>query len=47
MSMTKRELAAQNEALRELLANVQAVLGDTLAEMDDADLDSEDDSEEG
>ena len=33
MSMTKRELAAQNEALRELLANVQALLGDTLAEV--------------
>ena len=46
MSMTKRELAAQNEALRELLANVQALLGDTLAEMDeDQDDDSEDEEE--
>ena len=46
--MTKREAIAQNKALRELLANVDALIGESLAEMDeDLDDDSEDDSEEG
>ena len=44
--MTKREALAQNEALRELLTNVQALIGDSLAEMDEDELNSEDDSEE-
>ena len=44
--MTKREAIAQNEALRELLANVHALIGDSLAEMDEEELNSEDDSEE-
>ena len=44
--MTKRELAAQNEALRELLANVQALIGDSLAEMDEDEFNSDDNSEE-
>ena len=41
--MNNRELAAQNETLRELLANSHALIGDSLAEMDD---DQEDDSED-
>ena len=44
--MNRRELAAQNEVLRELLANVHALIGDSLAEMDEDELNSEDDSEE-
>ena len=30
--MTKREAIAQNKALRELLANVDALIGESLAE---------------
>ena len=47
--MTRHQLEAQNEALRELLGNLQAVLNDSLADLDDEgeEDDDEDEEEEG
>ena len=45
--MNKRQLEAQNEALRELLGNLQAVLNDSLAELDEDGEEGEDEDEEG
>ena len=49
--MNKRQLEAQNEALRDLLGNLQAVLNDSLSELDedgeDEDEDEVEDEDEG
>ena len=40
--MTKHELKEQNEALRQLLANIHSALGSCLADLSDEEIDDED-----